>query len=160
MSNVATTDLKASPDELQKHELSHLSDEWSYFLVTVVVLVIAGMCSIAYPLFTSMGVITLLNFILIICGVTTVISAFWAGKWRAFLVHILGGLVYVVAGFMITEMPIESLALFTFMLAGLFVVSGGFRIVMAMTEKYPQRGWGVVNGTVTRMLGSIVFSAF
>lgn len=39
-----------------------------------------------------------------------VISAFWAVQWSAFLVNMLGGVVYVVAGFMITEMLVESLA--------------------------------------------------
>lgn len=160
MSNVETTDLGTSLKEFQKHELSHLSKEWWCFLLTGILLVIAGTFSIAYPLFTSVGVVILIGAILIISGVMTVISAFWAGKWSAFFVHILGGLVYVVAGFMITEMPVESLALFTLMLAGLFVVGGGFRIVMALVEKYPQWGWGLVNGIVTLMLGLIIFRAF
>ena len=66
MSNVETTDTKASLDGLQKHELSHLSEEWWCFLITGVLLVIAGMCSIAYPLFTSVGVVILLGGILVI----------------------------------------------------------------------------------------------
>lgn len=66
---------------------------------------IAGTFSIAYPLSISVGVV-----ILIICGVTMVISAFWAVQWSAFLVNMLGGVVYIVAGFMITEMLVESLA--------------------------------------------------
>jgi uncharacterized membrane protein HdeD (DUF308 family) len=160
MSNVKTTDLQSSLEEFKKHELSHLSNEWWCFLITGLLLVLAGTFSIAYPLFTSVGVVILIGAILIICGVTTVISAFWAGKWSAFFVHILSGLVYVVAGFMITEMPVESLALFTLMLAGLFVVGGSFRIVMALIEKYPQWGWGLVNGIVTLLLGLIIFRAF
>ena len=160
MSNVETNHPRASLEEFQKHELSHLSGEWWCFLITGILLVMAGIFSITYPLFTSVGVVILIGAILIICGVTPLISALWAGKRSAFFVHILGGLVYVVAGFMITEMPVETLALFTLMLAGLFVVGGGFRIVMALVEKYPQWGWGLVNGVVTLMLGLIVFRAF
>ena len=92
MSNVKTTDLQSSLEEFKKHELSHLSNEWWCFLITGLLLVLAGTFSIAYPLFTSVGVVILIGAILIICGVTTVISAFWAGKWSAFFVHILSGL--------------------------------------------------------------------
>ncbi|MCH1441757.1 MAG: hypothetical protein L7W43_18985 [Rubripirellula sp.] len=46
------------------------------------------------------------------------------------------------------------------MLAGLFVVGGVFRTVMALVEKYTQWGWGLFNRIVTLMLGLIVFRAF
>ncbi len=44
--------------------------------------------------------------------------------------------------------------------AGFFVVAGGFRIVTALVEKYPQWGWSLVNGIVTLMLGLIIFRSF
>ena len=48
----------------------------------------------------------------------------------------------------------------TLMLAGFFVIAGGFRIVTALVEKYPQWGWALVNGIVTLLLGLIIFRAF
>ena len=67
---------------------------------------------------------------------------------------------YAVAGFAITEAPAESVVLLTLMLAGFFIVVGGFRIVSALTEKYPQWGWALVNGIITLMLGLIIFRSF
>lgn len=160
MSDVKKNELQAAVDDFQKHELSHLSKEWWCFLITGMLLVIAGTFSIVYPLFTSVGVVILIGTILIISGIATIISAFWAGKWSAFLVHILSGLLYLVAGFLITETPVVSLAFLTLMLAGFFVVGGGFRIVMALVEKYHHWGWGLVNGIVTLTLGLIIFRSF
>lgn len=160
MSDAKKNELQAAVDEYRKHELSHLSQEWWCFLVTGVLLLVAGTFSIAYPLFTSVGVVILIGAVLIISGIATIVSAFWAGKWSAFLVHILSGLLYLVAGFVITETPVASLAFLTLMLAGFFVVGGGFRIVTALVEKYHHWGWGLVNGIVTLMLGLIIFRAF
>ena len=160
MSNAENNKGQAALDDFQKHELSHLGKEWWCFLITGMLLVIAGTLSITYPLFTSFGVVILIGAVLIVSGVATIISAFWAGKWSAFFVHILSGLLYLVIGFVITETPFESLTVLTLMLAGFFIVGGGFRIVMALVEKYHHWGWGLVNGVVTLTLGLIIFRAF
>jgi uncharacterized membrane protein HdeD (DUF308 family) len=146
--------------EICEHELARLRKEWWGFLLLGILLMMAGTAAIAYPWVTSIGAVLFLGAVLIVCGVATMISAFWAGKWSASLVQILVGLLYAVAGFAITEAPAESVVLLTLMLAGFFVVVGGFRIVSALTEKYPQWGWALVNGIITLMLGLIIFRSF
>lgn len=76
------------------------------------------------------------------------------------MVQILIGLLYTVAGFAITEAPVESVLVLTLMLAAFFVVAGGFRIVTALVDRYPQWGWALVNGVITVMLGLIIFRSF
>ena len=155
-----STNDQTSIAEVREHELARLGKEWWCFLLTGVFLVIGGLASIAYPWFTSVGVVMMLGMILIISGVATIITAFWAGKWGAFMMQILIGLLYIVAGFVITDAPLTSLALLTLMLAGFFVIGGGFRIVTALLEKYPLWGWSLFNGVVTLMLGLVMFRSF
>lgn len=159
MSNDLTPAGRAVVD-ICEHELARLRKEWWCFLLLGVLLVIGGITSIAYPCFTSVGVVVLLGAVLIISGVATFIGAFWAGKWSASMAHILMGLLYTVAGFAITDAPLESAALLTLLLASLFVVAGAFRIVSALVEKYPQWGWALLNGVVTLLLGLIIFRSF
>jgi uncharacterized membrane protein HdeD (DUF308 family) len=147
-------------EEICEHELGRLRKEWWYFLIVGILLVIGGAASIAYPWFTSVGVVMFLGAVLIVSGVAMIISAFWAGKWSAFLVQILVGLLYLVAGYVITDAPLTSVALLTLMLAGFFVVAGGFRIVSALVDRYAQWGWALINGVVTLMLGLIIFRMF
>ena len=160
MSTTETNEIQRAVEEIREHELTRLSKDWWCFLIMGILLVIAGTASIAYPWFSSLGVVIFLGAILIVSGVATIISAFWAGKWSAFLIHILIGLLYIVAGFVITDAPLTSIAMLTRMLAGFFVIAGGFRIVTALVEKYPQWGWALVNGIVTLLLGLIIFRAF
>jgi uncharacterized membrane protein HdeD (DUF308 family) len=145
---------------LRAHELERLSKEWWCFLLVGIFLAIGGTAAIAYPWFTSVGVVIFLGAVLIVSGLASIISAFWAGKWSAFMLQILVGILYIVAGFVITEAPVVSLAFLTLMLAGFLVIAGGFRIVSALVERYPQWGWFLFNGVVTLMLGLIIFRSF
>ncbi len=154
------TNAQTDIGEVREHELARLGKEWWCFLLVGILLVIGGTAAIAYPWFTSLGVVIFLGAILIVSGLATIIAAFWAGKWSAFMVQILIGILYMVAGFVITDAPLASLALLTLMLAGFFVIGGGFRIVTALVEKYPQWGWSLFNGVVTLMLGLIIFRSF
>ena len=158
-----STDL-ANPEkavlERCEHELGRLRKEWWCFLIVGILLVIGGTAAIAYPWFTSFGVVIFLGAVLIVSGVAMIISAFWAGKWGAFLVQVLVGILYVVAGFVITDAPLTSIAVLTLMMAGFFVVAGAFRIVSALVDRYPQWGWALLNGIVTLMLGLIIFRMF
>jgi uncharacterized membrane protein HdeD (DUF308 family) len=154
------TNAQTDIGEIGKHELARLAKEWWCFLLVGILLVIGGTAAIAYPWFTSIGVVIFLGAILIVSGLATIITAFWAGRWSAFMVQILIGILYMVAGFVITDAPLTSLALLTLMLAGFFVIAGGFRIVTALVEKYPQWGWSLFNGVVTLMLGLIIFRSF
>ena len=160
MSTTETNEIQHAIDEIREHELSRLSKDWWCFLAMGILLVIAGTASIIYPWFTSLGVVIFVGAILIVSGVATIIGAFWAGKWSAFMIHILIGLLYIVAGFVITDAPLTSVAMLTLMLAGFFIIAGGFRIVTALVEKYPQWGWSLFNGVVTLLLGLIIFRAF
>lgn len=158
-----TTELTSDPTtkgEIGEHELAGVAKQWWCLLLTGIFLVLGGVASVAYPWFTSVGVIMLLGAILIISGLATIITAFWAGRWSAFMMQILIGLLYLVLGFVITDAPLTSLALLTLMMAGFLVIAGGFRIVTALVEKYPQWGWSLGNGLITLMLGLVIFRSF
>lgn len=156
----ASTKVENPVAEICEHELARLRKDWWVFLLLGILLVIGGVAAISYPWLTSIGAVIFLGAVLIVSGVATVIGAFWAGKWSAFMLQILVGLLYTVAGFTITEAPRESAVLLTLILAGFFLVVGGFRTVSALVEKYPSWGWGLLNGVITLMLGLVIFRSF
>ena len=142
------------------HELARLRKEWWAFLALGLLLILGGAACISYPFFTSIGVMIFQGIALMVAGVAIVISAFWTGKWSAFMLQILIGLLYLVAGFLISDAPVASAAIFTLMLAGFFIVAGVFRIVFALTERFSQWGWVLFNGVITLVLGLIIFKSF
>lgn len=160
MSNDLSNPQSAATISTTVNELARLRKEWWVFLLLGVLLILGGAACIAYPFFTSVGVMVFLGVTLMLAGLFLIISAFWTGKWSAFVLQILIGLLYAVAGFLVADAPIASAALFTLLIAGFFVVAGIFRIVYALMERFPQWGWVLFNGIITLILGLIIFKSF
>lgn len=138
------------------HELQGLRKFWWCFLVLGIVTSICGVCALTYPFVISMGVTIAIGLMLLISGISTIITSFWTGKWSAFLVHLLMGIVYVVVGLSMAEKPLASTAALTMLVASFAVVGGAFRIVAALALRFPQWGWVLVNGLVTLLFGVVV----
>jgi uncharacterized membrane protein HdeD (DUF308 family) len=131
-----------------------------WFFLLGVLLVIGGAVALAYSTFWSFAVVLVLGAILIIGGVVTIIGSFWAGRWSAFFLQLLVGILYIMAGMVIRDSPVESTALLTFMIAVFFIVVGIFRIVVSLVERFPQWGWALLNGAVTLFAGIIIYDAY
>jgi len=48
----------------------------------------------------------------------------------------------------------------TLFVAAFFIVVGTFRIVSCLVLKFPQWGWGLLNGVITLLLGGIIYKRF
>ena len=107
-----------------------------------------------------MAAISVLSVVLLVAGVATIIGSFWTGKWGGFLVHMLVGMLYVAASFVMTKDPLLSVAVITAFVAITFIVMGLFRILAALTVRFPQWGWSLLNGCVTFLLGLVILRDF
>lgn len=141
-------------------EFKHLRRHWFWLLLLGILLVLSGTVCIVFPILASFAVTTVLGICLMVAGVATVVGSFWVGKWSGFMVSLLIGILYVVAGFMITQRPELTAVMLTMFLAAFFIVAGIFRSVSALTVKHPLWGWSLLNGLVTLLLGIIIFRHF
>ncbi len=64
------------------------------------------------------------------------IAVFWAGKRSESPVQLLFGLLYVVAGFVITDQKLMTAAVITIFVAVSFIVAGAFRALAALTIRF------------------------
>jgi uncharacterized membrane protein HdeD (DUF308 family) len=143
-----------------KHELEHMSAHWWWFILLGALLAICGTAAIVFPpvmVGTSIAVPVVLGVLLMVGGVATIISAFWAGKWSAFLLHLLVGILYLAVGFVFTENPFESALALTLFIAIAFIIMGVFRTTAALVLQFPQWGWSLLNGVVTFLAGIIIY---
>jgi uncharacterized membrane protein HdeD (DUF308 family) len=139
------------------HELEHLRSNWCWFMLLGILLVVCGTAAVVCPVLSSVAAISVLAIILMVAGIATIISAFWTGKWSGILVHLLVGLLYLGAGFVVSERPVVSLVMVTIFLAVSFMVMGAFRILAALLIRFPQWGWALLNGTVTLLAGLVIY---
>ena len=139
------------------HELQHLRDEWWWFLILGILLVISGVTAIAYPFASSVAAVMVLGVSLLVSGVATIITSFWAGKWSAMLLQLLAGIFYAVVGFVIMDTPIKSTVNLTLVVAAMFLIFGTMRAVAALVIRFPQWGWALLSGAVTMLVGLVIF---
>ncbi len=146
--------------DVVQHELARLSKDWLWFFLLGVLLIVGGVVALTYPFVSSVGLVLVLGAILIIGGVATVIESFWAGRWGAFLLQLLVGILYIMAGLAIRDSPLESTGFLTLFIAAFFILVGTFRIVVSLVERFPQWGWALLNGVVTLIAGIIIYDSF
>jgi len=142
------------------HELQHLRSHWWGYLVLGILLAVLGTAAIVSPTLTVLTTVTatiMVGVLLMVGGVATIVSAFWAGQWSGFLLQLLVGILYVACGFVITEHPAEWALVITVFIAASFVVLGIFRSVSALLLRFPQWGWALLNGVITLLAGIVIY---
>jgi uncharacterized membrane protein HdeD (DUF308 family) len=141
---------------LSEHELRHLKREWWWFLLLGILLVLGGLLSLIYPAITTLAAVVVLGMSLLVCGASTIALSFWTGRWNAFLLQLLVGLMYVVVGFIVLDSPLGAEAGLTLFVAAMFIVVGILRSVAALVLRFPQWGWALLSGMITALLGIMI----
>jgi uncharacterized membrane protein HdeD (DUF308 family) len=124
-----------------------------------VVYVIAGLIALSSVVFATKVTVFVVGIMMLIAGIAEVINSFQFKSWGKFLVWLLLGLLYIVAGLVTFENPLLAAAVLTLLLGIALVVSGVMRIILA----FSMRGgaswtWVVLSGVVTLLLGLIILA--
>jgi uncharacterized membrane protein HdeD (DUF308 family) len=143
-----------------RHELEHLRQEWWWFLVLGVVLVVSGVIALIYPFIASVAAVVVLGMAMMLSGIATIVTAFWAGRWSALLLQLLVGVFYTVVGFLIMDHPLQSTVSLTLVVAVLFIVVGIMRSIAALVIRFPQWGWSLLSGALTTLVGIVIYKNF
>src|SRR5215510_6051234 len=137
---------------------SELRGNWGWFLILGIVLIVLGTIAIGSALVMTIASVFFFGWILIIGGVLEAVHAFWREKrWGGFFLDLLTGLLYVVVGWMMVSNPGESALLLTLIIAMFLVFEGLFRIVVAITARFPHWGWVLFNGVISLLLGVMIW---
>ena len=152
------TELPRSPSEAIRHELASMRNEWYWFLLLGILLIIGGTIAISYSALASAVAVTLFGILLVVAGGAQIVSAFWAGRWSGFLMALLAGILSVVVGGMMVAQPVAAEAAITLLIGSFFLVGGLFRIAASMSLRLHHWGWLLLNGLVTALLGLLVLA--
>jgi len=134
-----------------------LRAKWGWIVALGTIYVLAGLIAL-YSIVTATVVsVFVVGIMMLIAGVAEVINAFQVKSWGKFLLWILLGVMYIVAGFVTFENPLLAAALLTLALGAALVVSGIMRIILAFNMKEGTPWVGVVfSGVITLLLGLII----
>ena len=123
------------------------------------VYVIAGFVALGSVVFATVVTVFVVGIMMLIAGAAEVVNAFQIKTWGKFLLWLLLGVLYIVAGFVTFENPLLAAAVLTLLLGFSLVASGIMRIVLAfsMKEGTPWL-WVALSGVITLLLGVVILA--
>ena len=155
MTNASQTlgDPRAGPDT------APLRAKWGWIVALGVVYTVAGFVALGSVAMATVVSVFVVGVMMIVAGVAEVISAFQIKSWGKFLLWVLLGLLYVVAGFVTFQNPLLAAALLTLILGASLVASGIMRIILAFSMKRETPWiWVALSGAITLLLGVLILA--
>ena len=139
--------------------LEPLRAKRGWIIALGVVYVIAGLIALGSVVMATIVTVFVVGIMMLIAGVAEVFHAFQIKTWGRFLLWLLLGALYIVAGFLTFDNPLLAAALLTLLLGVSLIAGGIMRIVLAfnMKEGMPWI-WVVVSGVITLLLGLIILA--
>jgi len=134
-----------------------VADNWGWFLTLGIVLVVAGIAAIMFPLVSTIAAKIALGWIFLAAGIVMIIHAFSIQKWGGFLMELLLGVLYLFAGGWLAFFPFTGIVTLTILLAALFLLEGVLEVIMGFRVR-PHEGWGwlVFSGLIAVAVGLLI----
>jgi len=124
-----------------------------------IVYIIAGVIALGSVVMATIVTVFVVGIMMLIAGVAEVFHAFQIKTWGKFLLWLLLGALYIIAGFLTFENPLLAAALLTLLLGIALIASGIMRIWLAFSMKEGMPWiWVVVSGVITVLLGLIILA--
>lgn len=130
-----------------------LRARWGWFVGLGLLLVVLGLVAVGHSLLFTVASMVLLGWLLMAAGLAEAVHAFSCQAWGGFFVDLLTGLLYLVAGFLVVSNPAATAVTLTLLIAMFLIFEGLFRIVIAVTVRFPHWGWLLVHGAINLLLG-------
>jgi uncharacterized membrane protein HdeD (DUF308 family) len=142
----------AMRDAIKRHSL--------WYLIQGVLLMITGVVALVFPLFSSVAVVLMLGWLMIISGILQGISLIGASNVPHFWLQLISvGLSFIIGLLFLTN-PEGGLAALTLLLIVFFIIGGMARIVFALTIRpLPDWGWVLASGVIGLLLGVYLFAS-
>jgi uncharacterized membrane protein HdeD (DUF308 family) len=155
-SNIMSS-LTGSPNTAHDTALEPLRAKSGWIIALGVVFVIAGIIALGSVVMATAATVFVVGIMKVIAGVAEVINAFQIKTWGKFLLWLLLGALYIVAGFFAFENPLLAAAVLTLLLGFSLLVSGIMRMVLAfsMQDTMPWI-WVAFSGVITFLLGLLI----
>src|SRR6516165_10379292 len=127
-------------------------------IVWAILLIVFGFLAIALPLGTSLGVVMIVAWLIILSGGFQFVHAFQSQGAGHIAWKLLVAVVYLIAGIYFLMNPLLGLASFTLALAFFFVAEGVMDLIAYFQNRSAEgAGWILFDGIVTLILGVLVW---
>jgi uncharacterized membrane protein HdeD (DUF308 family) len=139
-------------------ECDIIRPRWRWLLFLGILMVTLGTVALFLIPAATIGTALVLGWLLVISGVMEMIHAFRVRRWGGLFLHLIGGVLGILIGLLIVTHPIAGAVVWTLLLASFMVVIGLFRLLAAISLRFPNWGWALFDGIITLGLGILLWA--
>ena len=121
-----------------------------------VLLLVLGAIAMVCTITTTIATVIAIGVMLLIASGAEIAGAFWTRDWAGFLTLLLTGVLFGVAGALMTIRPLMAAEALTLLLAGAFIAGGVVRILASFAQRFDGWFWLFLNGVITLALGIMI----
>lgn len=131
-----------------------------WYLVEGALLVVAGVLAIVYPVFSSVAVVVMLGWLLVISGVLQALSLIGARHAPHFWLQFISVVLAILIGFLFLRDPGQAVVTISVLLIVFFMMEGISKVVFALTIRpLPNWSWVLASGLVGMVLAVVLWSS-
>jgi uncharacterized membrane protein HdeD (DUF308 family) len=134
-----------------------LREVWVFLLGMGIALMFLGLVAISSSFIATLATVLVFGILLLLGATFQVVTAFWGRSWRGFFLHLLTGVLYLVAGIFLINNTVGAALGLTLLVAVCLMVGGGIRIALSLIERFDGWGWLLMNGVVSVLLGAAIW---
>jgi uncharacterized membrane protein HdeD (DUF308 family) len=158
--NAMSMSLEAAAQVFREAMRQTVKRYWLWYLIEGVLLVVAGIMAVIYPVVSSVSVVVLLGWLLIISGVLQGISLIGARQVPHFWLQLISVILAALVGVLFLRDPAQGLLTITLLLIIFFMIEGISKIVFSLTIRpFPNWGGVLASGLVGILLSAILWSS-
>lgn len=135
--------------------LHALRDRWGWIVGIGVVLLVCGIIALGSMVAATVASVFVVGIMMIISGAAEIVHAFAIKTWGRFILWVILGLLYALAGVFTVMNPLLAAGVLTLLLGAGLVAAGIMRIILAfqMAGAGTPWGWVAFSGVITTILG-------
>ena len=142
----------AMRDLIKRHSL--------WYLLQGGLMLVTGIVALLFPILTSVAVVLMLGWLLIINGIFQAIGLIGATKVPHFWLQLISVALSIVIGVLFLRHPGEGLLTLTLLLIVFFMVGGMAKVIFALTIRpFPNWAWVLASGVIGVLLAVYLWSS-
>lgn len=151
-----------SAAEVFRHAMRDTVKRYSLlYLIQGALLVAAGLLAIIYPVISSIAVVVLVGWLLIISGAVQALMLIGTRHVPHYWLQLVSVVLAILIGFLFLRDPGQGLLTVTLLLIVFFMIEGISKVVFALTIRpLPQWGWVLASGVVGVLLSIFLLLSF
>jgi len=132
---------------------------WGWLLALGILMTLLGVVGLGMRYWLTIVAVFWFGVLAVVGGSAQILDAFHHKAWKGVVGHVIIGLIYVVAGFVMITTPISSAFWLTLFLAISLFVAGIVRIVMAFQVRGQGSVWLAIlfSGVISVALGVLIY---